>query len=203
MTYHSTHRYVRLSTLTKGALFVADSNQHRDQQLLQCREWRSVEQPSLNGISVLHSIPQGPGSIDEGRAERLRSEGVNEHKERVFSGYNKTNAHLDSLWLWPHTQDQHILNLDRLSAWIVELDTKTHPYLRSHWWFVAAGRGEHPFSLKMWVMVGSSCCSGWPHTQEIMASTNWTWWVKNKTGNTAWCIGKRVELRVVGGGACI
>lgn len=39
------------------------------------------------------------------------------------------------------------------------------------WWLLRRGK---QFSLRVWLLIGRPCSSGWPHTQKYTGSPNWS-----------------------------
>lgn len=63
-----------------------------------CRDQEILEHLVLNGMSSITCSPQGSGSHAEEEAEGLgEPETMDDFKEAVFYGYNRTDAHMNSL----------------------------------------------------------------------------------------------------------
>lgn len=64
------------------------------------------------------SLPWGSGGFTEEGVEGLEeSEEKGEFKNTAFSGHNKAIEHMNSWWLWQHTQDLCKFKPDKIPRW--------------------------------------------------------------------------------------
>lgn len=107
---------------------------------------------------------QAQGWMQKGKSNIMKTRGVDNIKDAVFSTHNRVDVHTSSQRLWQPAENrtQHRRELDR----------KYHSPERRHSQLIASGRRKiSPPMGWHWI---STTLQGWPHAQEQGINTIWT-----------------------------